>query len=128
MMSGQGSGNVGCGVIKQTGALLFEQIRIWNLKLPLYLKNSFKNEFVHSIIPNIDFRWMQCSIGTLQPILRLNRKVNVTVNVTDIKRLPKHIVTIRLQGKIMIRSHIWQTEPKQLWLPPLESLKIMDGE
>ena len=60
----KGSGNVGCGVIKQTGALLFEQIRIWNLKLPKYLKNSFKNEFDHWIIPNIDFRWLQCSIGT----------------------------------------------------------------
>ena len=39
-------------------------------------------------------------------IQRLNRKVNVTGNVTNIKRRPKHIVTIRQQGKIMIRSHM----------------------
>ena len=39
-------------------------------------------------------------------ILRLNRKVNETGNVTDINRSPRHIVTKRQQSQIMIRSHM----------------------
>ena len=39
-------------------------------------------------------------------ILKLNRKVNVTGNVTDMNRSPKHIFTTRQQGQNMIRSHM----------------------
>ena len=39
-------------------------------------------------------------------ILRLNRKVTITENVTDMNRSPKHIVTIRHQDQNIIRSHM----------------------
>ena len=39
-------------------------------------------------------------------ILRLNRKVTITENVTDMNRSPKHIVTTRHQDQNIIRSHI----------------------
>ena len=39
-------------------------------------------------------------------ILRLNRTVNVTGNVIDMNRSPKHIVTTRQQDQNMIRSHM----------------------
>ena len=39
-------------------------------------------------------------------ILRLNRKVTITGNVTDMNRSPKHIVTIRHQDQNIIRSHM----------------------
>ena len=39
-------------------------------------------------------------------ILRLNRKVNITGNVTDMNRSPKHRVTTRQQDRNMIRSHL----------------------
>ena len=39
-------------------------------------------------------------------ILRLNSKVNVTGNVIDMNRSPKHIVTTRQQDQNMIRSHM----------------------
>ena len=70
MMNGQVQWNVGNGINIQTSALLVEQIRIGNLKLPKCLKkkNTIKNQKVHWIIRNIDFKRLQCSIGTLQPI------------------------------------------------------------
>ena len=44
----------------------------------------------------------------LSTILRLNRKMNVKGNVTDMDRLPQHIhvVTTRQQGQNMIRFHM----------------------
>ena len=39
-------------------------------------------------------------------ILRLNRKVTITGNVTDTNRSPKHIVTTRHQNQNIIRSHM----------------------
>ena len=39
-------------------------------------------------------------------ILRLNRKVTITENVTDMNRSPKHIVTTRHQDQNIIRSHM----------------------
>ena len=39
-------------------------------------------------------------------ILRLNRKVTITGNVTDMNRSPKHIVTTRHQDQNIIRSYM----------------------
>ena len=39
-------------------------------------------------------------------ILRLNRKVTITGNVTDMNRSPKHIVTTRHQDQNIIQSHM----------------------
>ena len=39
-------------------------------------------------------------------ILRLNRKMTITGNVTDMKRSPKHKVTTRHQDQNIIRSHM----------------------
>ena len=44
-------------------------------------------------------------------ILRLNRKVTITGNVTDKNRSPKHIVTTKYQDQNIIRSHMtYRTE------------------